>query len=283
MTLTWTWPLPTWCAGSCSVVWPCPHPRAPTLARARGSCGPRPSAGNESLLFHCPRGPGLRCGHDQDAGLRCSGEAGRGAPRLGPAPSLTAPSVLPPPSRGAAGPAPGGLLPGGEPFPLRKSCFCGLRAGRRGSRLWGQRDVPPRPAQSPAHMCLLGTAAEAGGELAKKGPQEPHPGCEGKKQQGPRLGGRVERRRHPLPLQSSGWSTAAVPVRGAWSSRSRGPGRPSAPPTGTWQTPRSSATSSTVGARWPHPRGVTLAAGPPRSGGTRCTAWGRSRTCGTAP
>lgn len=42
------------------------------MARARGSCGPRPSAGNESLLFHCPRGPGLRCGHDQDAGLRCS-------------------------------------------------------------------------------------------------------------------------------------------------------------------------------------------------------------------
>uniref|UniRef100_A0A8C4MEX3 SRCR domain-containing protein n=1 Tax=Equus asinus TaxID=9793 RepID=A0A8C4MEX3_EQUAS len=31
--------------------------------------------GNESLLFHCPRGPGHQCGHDQDAGLRCSGEA----------------------------------------------------------------------------------------------------------------------------------------------------------------------------------------------------------------
>ncbi|XP_070376333.1 scavenger receptor cysteine-rich domain-containing protein SCART1 isoform X2 [Equus asinus] len=28
--------------------------------------------GNESLLFHCPRGPGHQCGHDQDAGLRCS-------------------------------------------------------------------------------------------------------------------------------------------------------------------------------------------------------------------
>ncbi|KAG5196166.1 hypothetical protein JEQ12_011802 [Ovis aries] len=27
-------------------------------------------AGNESLLFHCPRGPGHRCGHDQDVGLR---------------------------------------------------------------------------------------------------------------------------------------------------------------------------------------------------------------------
>ncbi|XP_038296953.1 scavenger receptor cysteine-rich domain-containing protein SCART1-like [Canis lupus familiaris] len=32
-------------------------------------------AGNESLLFHCPRGPGHRCGHRRDAGLRCSGEA----------------------------------------------------------------------------------------------------------------------------------------------------------------------------------------------------------------
>uniref|UniRef100_A0A8P0NSK9 SRCR domain-containing protein n=1 Tax=Canis lupus familiaris TaxID=9615 RepID=A0A8P0NSK9_CANLF len=31
-------------------------------------------AGNESLLFHCPRGPGHRCGHRRDAGLRCSGE-----------------------------------------------------------------------------------------------------------------------------------------------------------------------------------------------------------------
>uniref|UniRef100_A0A4W2GV29 Scavenger receptor family member expressed on T cells 1 n=1 Tax=Bos indicus x Bos taurus TaxID=30522 RepID=A0A4W2GV29_BOBOX len=31
-------------------------------------------AGNESLLFHCPREPGHRCGHGQDAGLRCSGE-----------------------------------------------------------------------------------------------------------------------------------------------------------------------------------------------------------------
>ncbi|CAK6436045.1 unnamed protein product [Pipistrellus nathusii] len=29
-------------------------------------------AGNESLLFHCPRAPGHRCGHGQDAGLRCS-------------------------------------------------------------------------------------------------------------------------------------------------------------------------------------------------------------------
>ncbi|XP_014406044.1 PREDICTED: scavenger receptor cysteine-rich domain-containing protein SCART1 [Myotis brandtii] len=34
-------------------------------------------AGNESLLFHCPRAPGHQCGHGQDAGLRCSGEAGR--------------------------------------------------------------------------------------------------------------------------------------------------------------------------------------------------------------
>lgn len=33
--------------------------------------------GNESLLFHCPQGPGHQCGHSQDAGLRCSGEAGR--------------------------------------------------------------------------------------------------------------------------------------------------------------------------------------------------------------
>lgn len=32
--------------------------------------------GNESLLFHCLRGPGHQCGHSQDAGLRCSGEAG---------------------------------------------------------------------------------------------------------------------------------------------------------------------------------------------------------------
>ncbi|XP_045438176.1 scavenger receptor cysteine-rich domain-containing protein SCART1-like [Pipistrellus kuhlii] len=31
-------------------------------------------AGNESLLFHCPRAPGHRCGHGQDAGLRCSGD-----------------------------------------------------------------------------------------------------------------------------------------------------------------------------------------------------------------
>nr|KAF6425659.1 scavenger receptor family member expressed on T cells 1 [Molossus molossus] len=28
--------------------------------------------GNESLLFHCRRGPGHQCGHGQDAGLRCS-------------------------------------------------------------------------------------------------------------------------------------------------------------------------------------------------------------------
>ena len=227
-------------------------------------------AGNESLLFHCPRERGHQCGHGQDAGLRCSGEARRGAPRGlrgGPTPSLPGPSVPPPPSRGASGPAPRGLLPGGEPFPLRKCCFCGLPAGRRGSRLWGQRDVTPRLAQSPAHMYVLGAAAEAGGELAERGPREPHPGCEGKKQQGPR----GERRRHPFPLQSSGWSTAAAPVRGAWSSRSRGPGRPSARPTGTWQTPRSSATSWTVGTRWPHRRGVTLGAEPPRSGRTRCT------------
>ncbi|KAB1271532.1 Scavenger receptor cysteine-rich domain-containing protein SCART1 [Camelus dromedarius] len=33
--------------------------------------------GHESLLFHCPRGPGNQCGHGQDAGLRCSGEARR--------------------------------------------------------------------------------------------------------------------------------------------------------------------------------------------------------------
>lgn len=30
--------------------------------------------GNESLLFHCPREPGHHCGHNQDAGLTCSGE-----------------------------------------------------------------------------------------------------------------------------------------------------------------------------------------------------------------
>ncbi|NP_001382979.1 scavenger receptor cysteine-rich domain-containing protein SCART1 precursor [Homo sapiens] len=29
-------------------------------------------AGNESLLFHCPRGRGSQCGHGHDAGLRCS-------------------------------------------------------------------------------------------------------------------------------------------------------------------------------------------------------------------
>ncbi|EHB10209.1 Scavenger receptor cysteine-rich type 1 protein M130 [Heterocephalus glaber] len=31
--------------------------------------------GNESLLFHCPREPGSQRMHDQDAGLRCSGES----------------------------------------------------------------------------------------------------------------------------------------------------------------------------------------------------------------
>ncbi|XP_012368854.1 scavenger receptor cysteine-rich domain-containing protein SCART1-like [Octodon degus] len=31
-------------------------------------------AGNELLLFHCPGEPGSQCTHDQDAGLRCSGE-----------------------------------------------------------------------------------------------------------------------------------------------------------------------------------------------------------------
>ncbi|XP_063463991.1 scavenger receptor cysteine-rich domain-containing protein SCART1-like [Pan paniscus] len=30
-------------------------------------------AGNESLLFHCPRGRGSRCGPGRDAGLRCTG------------------------------------------------------------------------------------------------------------------------------------------------------------------------------------------------------------------
>nr|XP_012602452.1 scavenger receptor cysteine-rich domain-containing protein SCART1-like [Microcebus murinus] len=30
-------------------------------------------AGNESLLFHCPREPGRRCAHGRDAGLVCSG------------------------------------------------------------------------------------------------------------------------------------------------------------------------------------------------------------------
>nr|XP_023417276.1 scavenger receptor cysteine-rich domain-containing protein SCART1-like [Cavia porcellus] len=30
--------------------------------------------GNESLLFHCRREPGSQCTHEQDAGLRCSGE-----------------------------------------------------------------------------------------------------------------------------------------------------------------------------------------------------------------
>ena len=74
--------------------------------------------GNESLLFHCPREPGHRCGHGQDAGLRCSGEAtGAGGPRLGPAPSLPGPSVPPPPSRGASGPAPRGLRQEVSPSP----------------------------------------------------------------------------------------------------------------------------------------------------------------------
>ncbi|XP_012890940.1 PREDICTED: scavenger receptor cysteine-rich type 1 protein M130-like [Dipodomys ordii] len=31
--------------------------------------------GNESLLFHCPREPGRRCAHGQDATLTCSGES----------------------------------------------------------------------------------------------------------------------------------------------------------------------------------------------------------------
>ncbi|XP_058292415.1 scavenger receptor cysteine-rich domain-containing protein SCART1 [Hylobates moloch] len=31
-------------------------------------------AGDESLLFHCPRGRGSRCGPGRDAGLRCTGE-----------------------------------------------------------------------------------------------------------------------------------------------------------------------------------------------------------------
>lgn len=31
--------------------------------------------GNESLLFHCRREPGSQCTHEQDAGLRCSGES----------------------------------------------------------------------------------------------------------------------------------------------------------------------------------------------------------------
>ncbi|XP_030664443.1 scavenger receptor cysteine-rich domain-containing protein SCART1-like [Nomascus leucogenys] len=31
-------------------------------------------AGNESLLFHCPRGRGSQCGPGRDAGLRCTGE-----------------------------------------------------------------------------------------------------------------------------------------------------------------------------------------------------------------
>lgn len=35
------------------------------------------------------------------------------------------------------------------------------------------------------------------------------------------------------PLQSSGWLTAAAAVRGAWSSKCRGPGHPSVLPTGT--------------------------------------------------
>lgn len=182
MTLTWTWPLPTWCARSCSVVWPCPHPRAPTLARARGSCGPRPSAvrATSPCCSTALEGRGTGVGTTRMRGSGAQVRPGGGAPRLGPAPSLTAPSVLPPPSQDAAGAAPGGLLPGGEPFPLRKSCFCGRRAGRRGSRLWGQRDVTPRAAQSPAHTCLLGTAAEAGGELAEKGPGSPTLGVKGR-------------------------------------------------------------------------------------------------------
>lgn len=45
-------------------------------------------AGNESLLFHCPRGPGHQCGHDQDAGLRCSGEASKVDSVLALPPSL---------------------------------------------------------------------------------------------------------------------------------------------------------------------------------------------------
>lgn len=79
--------------------------------------------GNESLLFHCPRGPGHQCGHGQDAG---SGAQVR--PRGG-LPGWALPAPCQPPSQGAAGPAPRGLLPGGEPIPLRKCCFCGLRAG----------------------------------------------------------------------------------------------------------------------------------------------------------
>ncbi|CAN0556168.1 unnamed protein product [Rangifer tarandus platyrhynchus] len=70
--------------------------------------------------------------------------------------------------------------------------------------------------------------------------------------------------------QSSGWSTAAAPARGAWSSRSRGPGRPSVPPTGTWQTPRSSATSSTVGTR-PRCGGARRGAGADTTAATRRT------------
>ena len=77
-------------------------------------------AGNESLLFHCHREPGHQCGHGQDAGLRCSGEARRGAPRGlrgGPTPSLPGPSVPPPPSPGAAGPAPGASCQEVSPSP----------------------------------------------------------------------------------------------------------------------------------------------------------------------
>lgn len=54
-------------------------------------------AGNESLLFHCPQGPGRQCGHHQDAGLRCSGEAGRVGPEAQPCLlPCQPPSVTPP-------------------------------------------------------------------------------------------------------------------------------------------------------------------------------------------
>ncbi|XP_059517971.1 scavenger receptor cysteine-rich domain-containing protein SCART1 [Myotis daubentonii] len=51
-------------------------PRAAHFGQGSGSVWTEAfrCAGNESLLFHCPRAPGHQCGHGQDAGLRCSGE-----------------------------------------------------------------------------------------------------------------------------------------------------------------------------------------------------------------
>lgn len=168
-------------------------------------------------------------------------------------------------------------------LPLEEELLLQRRGAEEREQALGTEGCGQEGQHRPCTRVCWACCAEAGGELAEKGPG-PHPGCEGKKQQGPRLRGAGGATPTPLP-PAEFWLVkgSSACVRGAWSSRSRGLGAPLRRPLGLGRRhgPLPPARLWERGGR--SPRGLTLAAGPPLSGRPRCTAWGRSRACGTAP